>query len=284
MDAKQVLILFLSTILGISIPCIALAGTCKAEVYTTKGSAVLLDNNQAQASQRAVQMAGMAAVDLALKQIALDSMLSTFHLSGNTMPLIPFIKLESAEILQESISRPKQVDDPQIYSVEMKTTLCSISIDPKPDFKLTVGLNKPAFTEGDEMQIELRSNYDCQYAIYFITEDQGVLRLIPSQAKENNVLKAGETVSFPSEKDKQRGIHLRAHVAESGRATTETLFALALRETSIKTTEAMDEAIYGLYDGDTAGLQELIRQVAAIPLDHRSEYIVRYMVQPKKKG
>lgn len=280
-DTKRLLSILLSTILVMSASFTALADTCDSETYTTKGSAILLNNDKAQAAKKAVQMAGMEAVNIALKHIALDSMLTTFHLSGNTMPLIPFIKIESAEILQESISRPKRIDDPQIYSLQMKTTLCRISTDDKPDFKLAVALNKPAYIDNDEMQIEIRSNYDCQYAIYLITEDQGVLRLIPSQAKEKNTLKADQILYFPSKEDKHRGIHLRAHVAASGVSTTETLFVLALRETTFKTTEAMDEAIYGLYDGETARFQELIRQVAAIPLEHRAEYMVRYMIQPR---
>lgn len=284
MDVKRLLYIFLCTIVTLSVSPNLWAETCKIKSYTTQGSAIVFDNDQTQAAQKAVQMAGVAAVDLALGHISLDSILATFHLAGNTMPLIPFIKIKGAEIVKESISRPEQVDAPQIYSLDLKTTLCRMTTDTEPGFKLSVALNKLVFIDGDEMQIQIGANYDCQYAIYFITEDQGVLRLIPSQAKENNLLKAGGTIFFPSQSEKHKGIHLRAHVASSGRHTTETLFAVALRETTFETTEAMDEAIYGLYDGETAQLQELIRQVAAIPLEHRAEYIVRYKIQPKSKS
>jgi len=254
---------------------------CETKIYTTKGSAIVVGGDQDKARQSAGQMAEQAALDDALAHIGLDSLLANFHLSGNTNTLIPYLKVDTSEVLHESVSRPKDSSAPQIYSLELKTPICKDSKDPMPEFKISVELNKPAFFEGDEMFIRIRASQDCQYAIYFVTEDQGVLRLIPSRAKQENALKAGQTITFPDKEDAQRGIHLRTHVASPGKSTTETLFAMALRDTKFETTETMDEAIFGLYDGQTLHLRDLVRRVAAIPLEHRTEYIVRYVIRPK---
>ncbi len=253
---------------------------CESTCYKTKGSSVVVDGDTDKARLEAGQMADQAAMDDALAYIGLDSLLANFHLSGNTITLIPFLKLETGEVLKESISRPKEQGAPQIYIAELKIPVCLERKDPMPEFKISVAMNQPAYLDGDEMSFQIRASHDCQYAIFFITEDDGVARLIPSRAKKDNSLKAGQVLVFPSENDIEKGLHLRAHVASPGKSTTETLFALALRETKFETTEPIEEAIYGLYDGQTAHLRDLIRQIAAIPLAHRTEYLVRYAIRP----
>jgi len=91
-------------------------------------------------------------------------------------------------------------------------------------------------------------------------------------------LTANETFSFPDENDKSRGIELRVHTPEDKDAVTESIYILALKQPFELHAERFQEGIYGIYDGQTAFMKDLIKEIVGIPLSERAEKLIQYTI------
>ncbi len=257
---------------------------CETNWFKGEGAAFVVGDDRAKARDTAVKAAGLAAVSQSLEQWTLDTLLAGFHLNGGASNTIPFVKIETIDILEENMtngSKDGETTKQPVYTVKAKAAVCQTVSDPEANMKLSLSLDKSVYADGEEMRLQIRSSHDCRIAVYIITEDLGVARLIPSRLKNDNALRTNEMIVFPSKDEMAKGIRLRAHVAAEGKSTTETIFALALFQEQMEAGTNMDEAIFGLYDGQTASLKDLIARVAVIPLKHRSEYFIRYAIRTK---
>jgi hypothetical protein len=260
------------------------APACETTWFTGEGAAPMKGDDRDKARDAAIKAAGLAAIGQSLAHITLEDLLAQFHLNDGLTSVIPFARIETVEIAEEGTAEAggqgAAAQGPFI-SVKIKAAVCKIHNDPEANLRLSVALDQPVYTDGDEMRLTIRASHDCSYAVYIITEDLAVARLIPSRIKSANLLKANEVTVFPSKEEIAKGIRLRAHVASEGKATTETIFILALRQERLEPDANIEEAVFGLYDGQTANQKDLVQRIAAIPLKHRGEYLIRYAIRPK---
>lgn len=248
--------------------------------YTVQGSARIVGEDRGQARERAATRAKDTAFQLALSSIDLDTLLVNARLGGGANHIIPYLSVGAVERIQEGVTDQKQGGvDPTIdryFSMKMRVAVNSEIADPKSDFRIFAALDQPVFTEGKEMQIRIRSNQDCTYAIYLLIPDEGVSRLVPSRLKRDNKLKAGQTLLFPDKAERDHGIRLRAHLPEGKPSTSEVFLVVGLHDVKEVDDRQMQEAIFGLYGGQTVPLKTLVDKIARVPLGHRSEAILHY--------
>jgi Domain of unknown function (DUF4384) len=153
-----------------------------------------------------------------------------------------------------------------------------------PSFNLNAGINQSVFNDGDSLEIHVRSTKNCYLSIFNILEDQKIIRLFPNHLSGNNYLPEDKNYIFPGSKDHKKGIDLRVQLPRNKASVTESIYVLAtLQPLNLKSVHAQ-EAIFGVFNGQTAFLHDLIREVANIPLASRAEAFMQYEIHKNKGG
>ena len=91
-------------------------------------------------------------------------------------------------------------------------------------------------------------------------------------------MEANETFFFPEENDKRKGITLRVHTPEGKDAVTETIYVLGLKQPIDFNTGKIQDGIYGVYNGQTAFMNDLSKEIVGIPLSQRAEQLMPYQI------
>jgi hypothetical protein len=168
------------------------------------------------------------------------------------------------------------------YRVLVKAGVAEERRGADASFRVEASLNKSSFKNGEEMQIHIKPTKDCHVSVFIIMEDGKALRLLPNRFKADISLKAGKAFSFPDAADKQKGITLVAHT--ENHTVKESLYVLALNQPFSYDDVRFQEGIYGIYDGNTAFLNDLVNEIVGIPLGDRAEKLVQYQIMLADKG
>jgi hypothetical protein len=252
---------------------------------TVEGTAPVGKEDKAAAKSRAIEDALRNAVHEAVgSYITAETLVVNLRLRGSILGAIPYGKVIGKEILAESIEKiPGQGQEKPslVYRVKIRAGVVEETIGAEPSFRLDASLNHYSFKNGDEMLIRVKPTKDCYVSVFNILEDEKILRLIPNRFKEQNFLPANATFSFPDKADKSRGVKLRVHTPENKDVITESIYILALRQPLIFHSGSIQEGIYGVYKGQTAFMQDLIKEVVGIPLNERAEALMQYEIRKK---
>ena len=249
---------------------------------TVEGTAPMEHISKEEARGLAIEDAmGKAVEEVVGANISAETLVVNLRLSGSILGAIPYGRVIDKEILEEGakeIHKEGQETPSLLYWVKMKAGVAEETTGEDPSFRLEASLNSSSFKDGDEMEIHLRPTKDCYFSVFNILEDEKILRLIPNRVKEDNFLTANETFSFPDENDKSRGIELRVHTPEDKDAVTESIYILALKQPFELHAARFQEGIYGVYNGQTAFMKDLIKDIVGIPLSERAEQFIQYTI------
>jgi hypothetical protein len=255
---------------------------------TVEGKAPVLEGNREKARSLAIQAAERNAVAQALgSEITVETLLVNLRLSGSILGAIPYGKTVQKKILDEGLIKSTgddAVGQGAVYRVRMRAGVVRETEGADPSFYLDAGINQSVFKDGDTMEIHIRSTKNCYLSIFNILEGQKIIRLFPNSITGNNYLPADKKYIFPDPKAHKKGIDLRVHLPENKETVTESIYILAiLQPLELKSVNAQ-EAIFGVFNGQTAVMQDLIREVANIPFDSRAEAFIQYEIQKAKEG
>lgn len=128
------------------------------------------------------------------------------------------------------------------------------------------------------MEIRATPSRDCYLSIFNILEDETAIILFPNRFRQSNFVKANTTFVFPGDADRQKGITLQAFVGEDKQKVDEIFHILALKEPLKFSTAKFQEGIYGIYDGRSALVNDLVKDIVSIPLSHRAEKFIQYRI------
>jgi len=247
---------------------------------TVEGTAALADISKTEARSRAIADARRKAVEKVVGvDISAETLVVNFRLSGSLIGAIPYGRVVDSEIIEETVDSSNQDKDSQTYRVKMKASVAEETAGGDPNFRLEAYLNRASFRDGDEMRMSIRSTQDCYISVFIILEDEKIIRLIPNRFKTYNFLQANETFLFPDENDTALGITLKVHAPEGDKAVTETLYIVAFKQDLTFDNAGFQEGIYGVYDGQTAFIQDLIKEIISIPLSERAEKLMQYEIR-----
>jgi len=254
---------------------------------TVEGEAPAEQGKEGQAKKQAVDAALRRAVREALgSTVSIETLIVNLRLSGGIMGSIPYGRVVEHMILEEGevASRRQGEEKPsRIYKVKIKAGVIEDAAGMDPAFRVESSLNNSSFHDGDVMLITIRSTKDCYITIFSITEDEKVIRLIPNRYKPKNFIKADTSFQFPDKEDRGKGITLKAHLPGRTNAVTESIYVIATKQ-PILINPGVQEGIFGIYDGKTAFMGDLIRDIVTIPLSERAEKLMQYQVIRKKGG
>ena len=250
---------------------------------TVEGTAAMADISETEARSRAIADARHKAV---LKVVDLDisaeTLVVNFRLSGSLVGAIPYGRVVDSEIIEETVDSTHKDGQDKAYStyrVKLKASVAEETAGGDPHFRLEAYLNRASFKDGDEMLMSIRATQDCYISVFIILEDEKTIRLIPNSFKTDNFLKANETFLFPDENDRARGISLRVHAPAGKDTATETLYILALKQPLSFDDTGLQEGIHGVYNGQTAFMKDLIKEIVSIPLSERAEKLMQYQIK-----
>jgi hypothetical protein len=214
-------------------------------------------------------------------EILAETIAINFKLAGDIVKAMPYGRVIDREILEENVDEIREegkTTPSLIYKVKMKARVFKEKGKTDTYFKIDAAFNKDVFKEGDEMELRVTPTKDCYITIFNILEDEKVIILIPNRYKENNFIKANETFSFPDEGDKRRGIKLIAHTGEGKNSVTETIYILGLKQPLSFDTSRFAVGLYGIYNGQTAFINDLLKEIIEVPLFERAEKFIQYRI------
>lgn len=255
---------------------------------TVAATAPVVSGDTKKARQQAMLAAERQAVAEALaKGISVETLLVNLRLSGSIVGAIPHGKVVEKKILEERLVKAAGGDSnnkKQLFRVRIKAGVAREAGSEEPAFHLQAAINQSVFKDGDELEIHIRSTKDCYFAIFNILEDQKVIRLLPNYLSRKNFLSTDENFAFPGSKDRKKGIKLILHLPQNKASTTESIYILALTRPFELKSVKVQEGIFGVFNGKTVFMKDLIREVVGIPLANRAEALMQYEIRKSKKG
>ena len=255
---------------------------------TVEATAPVVSGDTKKARRQAIVAAERQAVAEALaKGISVETLLVNLRLSGSIVGAIPHGKVVEKKILEERLVKAAKGDSnnkKQLFRVRIKAGVAREAGGEEPSFHLDAAINRSVFKDGDELQIRIRSTKDCYFAIFNILEDQKVIRLLPNYLSRKNFLSTNENFTFPGSKDRKKGLKLIVHLPEKKAATTESIYILALTRPFELKSIKVQEGIFGVFNGQSVFMKDLIREVVGIPLESRAEALMQYEIRKAKKG
>lgn len=255
------------------------------EWITVEGAASMDHISKEEARKLAIEDAMRKAVQKAVgANISAQMLIVNLRLSGSIIGAIPYGKVIDQKILEEGVINQKNKGSDtisMIYKVRMKASVSEETTGSDPHFKIDASLNKTSFKDGDEMLIRIKPNEDCYISIFTIFDDEKVLRLIPNNFKKDNHLKANEVFLLPDDEDRKKGITIKVHAPKQKDNVSESIYVLALKQPFNLGNMDIQEGIFGLYDGQTAFMNDLIEEIVNIPLKERAEKLIPYQISKK---
>jgi hypothetical protein len=255
---------------------------------TVEAEAPVVSGNTSKARQQAIMAAErQAVVDALAKGVTVDTLQVNLRLSGSIVGAIPFGKVAEKKILEQGLIKTAgggSSKQDRRFRVRMKAGVARQTGAEDPTFHLDAAINQSVFKDGEELEIYLRSTKACYFAIFNILENQKVIRLLPNYLSRKNHLSMNENFTFPDTKDRKKGLKLILHLPANKTITTESIYILALPHPIELKSIKMQEGIFGVFNGQTVFLKDLIREVVGIPLESRAEALMQYDIRKTKKG
>jgi len=250
---------------------------------TVEGVAPLENTTKNNARQMAINDARRKAVEQVVGVNLLSQTLVINHrTAGDVVCTLPYGKVIDQEIIHEEVETTPahgKGEAPFLtYKVKARIQVFKEKGRSDPYFQVSARMNRTEFKHGDDMQIRITPTRDAYIMIFNILEDERVLILYPNRYFQKNFVKAGTTFVFPDVENHREGIRLVATLDGNRSSSNENIYILATREPMVFDTAKYSEGIFGVYDGTSALVCDLVRKTVSIPLSERAEQFLPYRI------
>jgi hypothetical protein len=164
------------------------------------------------------------------------------------------------------------------HDVQAEITLIKDPDGIDPAFYLLTEINRPAFVEGDELEITVQASLDCYLTIINIVTENEIYILFPNKRMKENSIHKEEVYKFPSLEDKNYGISFKMEAKAGKDFHSESLLIIGTKQNipliSLKTS---DELGFGKIT-----IQDFQEWLARIPLNQRTISTEMYTVYKSK--
>ncbi len=178
-----------------------------------------------------------------------------------------------------------------LYCVTLRAKVAKEKGKPDPSFQVTLKLNddKLTFREGEEMILHISPTKDCYITVFNVLSDGTVLILFPPQGHTQQVARARQKLSLPSEAERRQGVHFRVGLMPGKTQDTEYVWVVATKddipflpretkEFSIDLPILSGKVVLPTYQ---SALEEISRWLVSIPLDKRYIAMEQYHIRKK---
>ncbi|MBI2059363.1 MAG: DUF4384 domain-containing protein [Nitrospirae bacterium] len=132
-------------------------------------------------------------------------------------------------ILDEEILAAGPLRDGAKYRARVRTCIARQPERMDKGFRVTLGLNRQTFVEGDEAVVDMTVTRDS--CVYLLNVDtMGNMSLVfPNSVASGNCAVAGKFIQYPDASLQRKGVHLTAVLPQGTRTSTETLKIIAFK-------------------------------------------------------
>jgi hypothetical protein len=249
---------------------------------TVEGIASIENVSKKEAKRLAIADALRKAVEEVVGvDILSETVVINYKVSGDIIMSVPYGKVIGKKMLKEEIVMTPQKESTipfMAYKVKMRVNVVKEKGKGDPFFRIRAKLNKNVFKEGDEVEIKVTPSKDCYITIFNILEDENVIKLIPNRFVTSNSVRANQTFIFPGEENKRKGIRLIAHLSQGSKSVLETFYILGLKQPLHFDPDKFKEGIFETFDGSSAFMNDLLKEIVVIPTSERSEVFLQYKI------
>jgi hypothetical protein len=165
------------------------------------------------------------------------------------------------------------------YKVYLSACVAGVG-EKDPYFRLEARLNKPAFTEGDEAVITIKSSKDSYLNIFNLTAEDKINLIAPSVILPIIPIKANNEFRFPPE-----GFGLVMSVIKDKKRSSECFIIVATKEPydfiGINNNSPLPSGGEGRVRGESMSVPEFYRTIIKIPSNAKAEEMLVYEVVAK---
>ncbi|MBU2572652.1 MAG: DUF4384 domain-containing protein [Elusimicrobia bacterium] len=167
-----------------------------------------------------------------------------------------------------------------------ETHRCSVKIrgkvyfkgDPDPNFELQAALGKPAYFEGDNVNLRVRLTKDAYITVLNCDEDGNVSLIFPNRHARNNFLKAGHDLNIPDDLPFQ----LKALLPQGRPETGEILHVIATKTQPLVLLDALkEEKNGGFISYSMGGVKDLVTKLSKFSRSDWTAQVIIYGVKKK---
>ncbi len=151
--------------------------------------------------------------------------------------------------------------------------------DPDPNFELQAALGKPAYFEGDNVNLRVRLTKDAYITVLNCDEDGQVSLIFPNRHARNNFLAAGKELNIPDDLPFQLKALLPAGRPETG----EILHVIATKSQPLVLLDALkEEKNGGFISYSMGGVKDLVTRLSKFNRSDWTAQVIIYAVKSKK--
>jgi hypothetical protein len=251
---------------------------------TVSGEAVADDTRTIEdVKNEAIGKARSAAIEqVAGIKIQSETILRDFNMQSSFVAALSTGHIVEEKIKKWDVQAVKKDDNSApvlIYKVilDAKVALEREKID--PSFKIYTSINRTVFKEGDDVLLTVKTTEDCYLTIFAVTQDNKVFLLLPNKYNKNNLIRKDKVFVYPSGNDISRGVCLKAGLLPGNNKAKEMIRVIATKKPINFSPHVFKEGI-GLesFKGNTATLNELIKELVMIPTNERTDAFVAYEI------
>ena len=150
--------------------------------------------------------------------------------------------------------------------------------DPDPNFELQAALGKPAYFEGDNVNLQVRLTKDAYITVLNCDEDGNVSLIFPNRHARNNFLAAGKDLNIPDDLPFQ----LKALLPQGRPETGEILHVIATKSQPLVLLDSLkEEKNGGFISYSLGGVKDLVTKLSRFNRSDWTQQIIIYGVKKK---
>ncbi len=150
--------------------------------------------------------------------------------------------------------------------------------DPDPNFELQAALGKPAYFEGDNVNLRVRLTKDAYITVLNCDEDGNVTLIFPNRHARNNFQVAGKELNIPDDLPFQ----LKALLPQGRPETGEILHVIATKTQPLVLLDALkEEKNGGFISYSLGGVKDLVTKLAKFNRSDWTAQVIIYGVKRK---
>ena len=262
-----------------------------------RGSEIVLEearrNALDQARQIAVQIALKEEIDV-LGSLMRSSTIQDFQQSLTTLSQFDLF----GKIVEEEKPVWSPVEDVQFHPGRPPVLVCRVELQAKvakkksqPDSGFSVSLrpNNRVFKDGEEMILCITSTQDCYITVFSLLANGTVLVLDPPLGQYPRSVPGGQSLSLPTEEEKQLGKCFRLSLSGGETEVIESVLVIATKDNVPLLIEDVERLNSGrilpggkerlcIMPDYQSALEEITRWLVSIPLERRTFDIQEYKI------
>ncbi len=268
-------------LLSVLIVVCCLTGHSASDVsdwITTQGECVAYNITTQEAIKRAEEIAKRNAIEQYCgTKVQSETYVKNFQLQSDFISAISYgeiIDFKRLKVEREDYRKTETDDFIDLIRVTVQVKIAKGKSQPDPYFVMQVKLGKTVFNHGEKSALTITASKDCYITIFNIIEDRTIYQIYPTTMLKSVKLTANTPWVFPQQ--------MTAMCPDGKSRTIEILKIVATKEPLPLLDSGKDDVVeyngIRIWSRPEIGFNDLARQMAAIPLNERTEATITYEV------